>query len=81
MEIDYLKKSKKYLLFELIFSYDFHTIWSWTHVATIKVISKSKFKEPCLTDGLKCQYIRNTTENVKIVTKFLSNQIIARIKK
>ena len=45
---------------------------------TIKVKSKSKFKNSCFTGGFKGQSIMNTTTDV---TKFWSNQIITQIKK
>lgn len=35
MQIDYLEKTNKYLLFELLLSYYFNTVWSWIHVETI----------------------------------------------
>lgn len=38
-----------------------------------------QFKKPCFTDCFKCQYIMNTTANVKIVTKFLRNQILTQV--
>lgn len=61
----YSEEIKK-LQLELLSSYDYNTVWGWTHVVTTKIGFKSKFKNYCF-NLLVASNIINTTTDVNFV--------------